>query len=82
MSTMKEKCARAIFEAVSSHCANQMSEHDRECAAHAILQVLREPSERMIAAGFEIHPCEPGHSKVSDAYRAMIDAILTEESSE
>lgn len=32
------------------------------------------PTEDMVAAGFEIHPCGIGQRKVSDCYTAMIEA--------
>ena len=36
--------------------------------------VPREPTERMVAHGFSIHPCSPGQSKVTDCYNAMLSA--------
>lgn len=34
------------------------------------------PTEAMVAAGFGVHPCQPGQSKVTDCYGAMIKAAL------
>lgn len=36
--------------------------------------VRKEPTDEMVARGFYIHPCRPGESKVTDAYRAMLAA--------
>ena len=33
-----------------------------------------EPTEEMVASGFDIHPCGPGQGKVTDCYCAMLTA--------
>lgn len=36
--------------------------------------VPREPTEAMVSAGFDVHPCRTGETKVTDAYKAMLAA--------
>jgi hypothetical protein len=75
-SSMKDRLVEAVTrdEAWSSF----WSRHEAEALIRAVLAELREPTERLVEAGNQADLGRGGEASVTEIWRAMIDAALSE----
>lgn len=81
MTTMIEKVAKAIYEAMD--LSDSLSLPEAEKYARAAIEAMREPTIEMRASYDDAHRRSRTKSGFSiSAYRSMIDAAISEEKAE
>jgi hypothetical protein len=81
--TMIGRVATALIGAICQQGPTELSRGDLDAAllARAAIKAMREPSEKMLDAGwqpFEGAPLAEVHASPEETYAAMIDAALKE----